>query len=246
MVSRIEIEPAFNAFVKQYGGELVSASVGFSPDFPNADYLFRKENIVAELKVLTEDKLHDPEMQKKFGNLFRSWIERGIIPPQQMPRFINSKDYPVSCQKEVYDIWSPPVEQQLKKANLQIRETKKRLGIETAKGLLLIANDGNFALPPLVLIHILFKSIKSKFRSIDGFVFFSANIFMRVAETESPTLPWFAGTRGDGDEALGLFTKNLGDAWGVFLEKYQGVKMDKLGNSGTDGLEYLRFWNPVV
>ena len=246
MISHIKIEPTFNAFVKQYGGELISEIISSSPDFPNADYLFRKENVVAELKVLTEDKLHDPESQKKFGELFRSWVERGIIPPQQMPRFLDSKDYPVTCQKEMYNIWSPPVEQQLKKANLQIRETKKRLGIETAKGLLLIANDGNLALPPLALLHILFKSINSKFRSINTFVFFSANMFMRIAETQKPALPWFVGTRGDGGDVPEIFTKSLGDAWGIFLEKYQGIKMDKLASSGIDGLEHLNFWNPVV
>jgi hypothetical protein len=243
MASRIEIEPAFNAFVKKYGGELISDIVGSSPDFPNADYLFRKDNVVAELKILTENKLHDPEMQKKFGELFQSWIERGIIPPQKMPQFINTKDYPVPCQKEIYDIWSPPVEHQLKKANLQIRETKKRLGTESTKGLLLIANDGNLALPPLVLLHILFKSIKSKFHSIDTFVFFTVNLYSRIKENPKPSLLWFAGARDDGCKYFEQFTDNLGEAWGNFLENHKGIKMDKIDQSGIEGLEHLGFWN---
>jgi hypothetical protein len=243
MASRIEIEPTFNAFVKEYGGELIGDIVGSSPDFPNADYLFRKENVVAELKVLTEDKLHDPEMQKKFGELFQSWIARGVIPPQKIPPFINSKDYLVPCQKEIYDIWSPPVEQQLKKANLQIRETKKRLGMESAKGLLLIANDGNFALPPLVLIHILFKATKTKFHSIDTFVFFTVNLYSQVKESPKPSILWFVGTRDDGSKIFEEFTNNLGESWGRFLENHKGIKMDKLTQSGIEGLEHLRFWN---
>jgi hypothetical protein len=72
MDTHIQIEPTFNAFVKAFGGELIRDIVGPSPNFHDADYLFRKEGVIAELKVLTEDKLNDPEMRKKLGALFQS------------------------------------------------------------------------------------------------------------------------------------------------------------------------------
>jgi hypothetical protein len=143
----------------------------------------------------------------------------------------------------MYDLYSRPVEGQLKKANRQIRETKQHFGMKSTKGLLLIANDGNLALPPLALMHILFKAINSKFHSINTFVFFTVNLFSRVSETRKPTLLWFGGSRGNSDDVPEQFTKILGETWAAYLENYQGIKIDKLYSPGIEGLEQVRLWN---
>ena len=50
----VDVESAFNEFVEEFGGELISKAVPANPE-ENADYLFRDEGVVAELKCLQKD-----------------------------------------------------------------------------------------------------------------------------------------------------------------------------------------------
>lgn len=53
------LENAFNQFVKKFGGELISELMPRSGNISdNADYLFRQQNIVVELKCLEKDHYH--------------------------------------------------------------------------------------------------------------------------------------------------------------------------------------------
>jgi len=45
----IDIEATFTDFIRAYGGEVGGDSFGASPDFANADYVFRSRKVVAEL-----------------------------------------------------------------------------------------------------------------------------------------------------------------------------------------------------
>jgi hypothetical protein len=244
MVWHIDIEPQFGEFVKCFGGQLVADIVGQSPSFANADYLFRAENVVAELKTLTEDKSHDEATQKKFGALFRSWIARKLIPPQPIPSAIYSRDYPMICQKEMYDVWARPVKKHLAKANRQIRETKTQLGLHSAKGLVIVANDGNWAVPPPVLLHILFKSIKSDFHSIDSFVLLTVNMFSSSTRIgNAPVLVWLQGTR-DETSFPNEFGDRLGDGWRRFVEMRTGVGIAALNDPDLGTIASLQFAKP--
>jgi hypothetical protein len=52
-----DVEALFDEFVVSAGGELVKTLIGNSPNFDNADYLFRNYRVVLELKALQEDYL---------------------------------------------------------------------------------------------------------------------------------------------------------------------------------------------
>ena len=68
MPQQIDVEKAFADFVRGFGGEVVEDIVGASPDFRNADYLFRSNRVVAELKRVVEDKSEDDKASKKFSS----------------------------------------------------------------------------------------------------------------------------------------------------------------------------------
>jgi hypothetical protein len=63
----IDVEATFTDFIRAYGGEVGRDLFGASPDFANADYVFRSRKVVAELKRLVEDKSEDAEIRQKIS-----------------------------------------------------------------------------------------------------------------------------------------------------------------------------------
>lgn len=136
-----------------------------SPGFANADYFFEQENIIAELKCLTEDKLSDSRQSESIRNLFEQNISLGQIPdPGPGIVRINSSDCPLDIQRKLYSIISRPIKTHIEKANRQIRETRRQLNRPDAHGLLLFANDGNFRLELDQFAHAIDVTLGNSFR----------------------------------------------------------------------------------
>lgn len=58
----IPVEEFFNEFVLEFGGELVSNLMPQNTNLPrNADYLFRKDLVVCELKCLEKDLFNNDD-----------------------------------------------------------------------------------------------------------------------------------------------------------------------------------------
>lgn len=166
-----------NHFVRTVGGELVSNVIGTkNPLFANADYVFRQDNVVAELKCLSENKDTDANQRAEIAALFKRYSDAGKMPYWRGCRAINSTDCPVDLQKGLYRIFARPIRQQIKKANRQIRETRRVLGMDDALGLLLLANDGNFRLEPGQLMYTIDTAIGQRFSAIDTVVVFTVNM----------------------------------------------------------------------
>jgi hypothetical protein len=106
----------------------------------NADYLFRTDKIVAELKSLEEDP-RDEHVQKLL-DLTRGWSRRGLMRVYGTAQ-VKLRELPLEAQREWLKLLESPVEAIIRKANRQIRSTKKIEKLSDGKGLLLILNDGN-------------------------------------------------------------------------------------------------------
>lgn len=69
---RVKVEPVFDAAVTAAGGLVVRNGLGGSPSFENADYLFRAEQVVGELKCLTQETGADPAVHTKLSAKYRN------------------------------------------------------------------------------------------------------------------------------------------------------------------------------
>src|SRR6266567_7159531 len=138
---QLHIESSFNEFVKEFNGELVSELLPANPSFDNADYLFRNDNVVAELKCLEKDILDGIDFKAKLNVLYDTWVRKGLVRPAWGTVEINTATLPIQCQQEIHSIIKNPIERTIKKANRQIRETKEHFNLPNAAGLLLLAND---------------------------------------------------------------------------------------------------------
>lgn len=128
-------EEVFRDFIRNFGGSVVPEG-----DEESADFFLPQDNIVAELKILQVDARL--EHDTKLHGLVNDWTRRGLVMVFGRTVISLQKLNPI-CQREWLHILQPPVERIIRKANGQIRATKQSLNCPTAKGLLLIANDGN-------------------------------------------------------------------------------------------------------
>lgn len=227
----INVEEAFNEFTRESGGELVSDLVGQNPNFDNADYLFRKDLVVAELKCLEKDFLRDIEYQKKIDKLYAKWVNLGLVQPFARTT-INIKDLPERCRTDVLKIFKTPIERIVKKANRQIRETKEYLSLPDAKGVLLLANDGNYSLETEAVLYLVTKIIRVQFTSINYVAYFTVNMKARVPGLNRDVYIW-AMAHGEKEAEFSYdFLHTLGDGWIEFLgrktgQRYSNVTVDK-------------------
>lgn len=150
----IEVEKEFSSFMKSFGAALVSEIVGGSPQFANADYLFREHNIVGELKCMTKDVLADEYYKTKISDAAERWIAAGKMSAFWGTARIETAALPVDCQREFFQILRKPVHGAIEKANRQIRETKTNLNLLDAKGLLLLVNDGCWSIESDAMLHL--------------------------------------------------------------------------------------------
>jgi hypothetical protein len=172
---KIIIETEFAKCVKEIGGQVLDELLK-QPKFKNADYWFPKHNTVAELKRLEENLLEKPDFQNKITEMYSSWVKRGLMPKIRGKIKFDLSQIPEKCAYEYIEVVKKRIENSIvRKANKQIRETKEYLGESTAKGLLIIANDGNKLLKPDFMAHLLARILKN-YSNINSVIYFSANL----------------------------------------------------------------------
>jgi hypothetical protein len=243
---RLPIEQTFNEFVERFGGELVERLLPQRAGEKRADYLFRAPEIIAELKCLEHD-LFTPDYRAKFLALVNSWHARGLIRVYGTVR-LDLRKLPKQCQMEWLRITEQPINRNIvSRANRQIRETKKSLGLRDAKGVLLIANEANRTLTPADIFTLLSRILGRKkpdgslvCSSIHWIVLFSTNVAVLHARDPRPMTFWRAAYRTGPDPAISNFLADMQVAWNVHCAEKQGLPLKEVNLSGAD-FEEIRF-----
>jgi len=101
----------------------------------------------------------------------------------------------------------------LRKANRQIRSTKRHLGLSDAYGLLLLANDMGSSLFPELIAHILYHSLRNQYSSIEGVIFFSATSKAQIPGIQDPVYYWLQIVIEDRRRLDSEFSQTLEAAW---------------------------------
>ena len=237
MERAIDIEKEFDTFVAKSKGQLVREILGPNPTFDNADYLFANEHVVAELKCLKDNKLEDPVQMGRMEQLWASWRSRGMV-AGDIPETIQGGTIPLECNQELFSLCSKPLKRVLEKANKQIRQTKRALNLMNHHGLLLLANDGNFALPPTTLVAIVAKLLEHRYSEIEDFVVFSANMISSTPGGDPPCYLWISGSTSKGPKVPVEFVDQLGLAWKAHHESTLGVTLKAYGDPPNAHMVY--------
>src|SRR5947207_4895379 len=147
----VDIRQSFERFVESIGGVVSdNLSVEFKGQAPrNADYIFSDAGVIAELKCLEENHEDKRDFVEKRQALVDKWEQTGLVKSHQVRvPYIQVKDFPQACHDDLINLYGQCVKSHLRSANQQIRESKKTHTLPNAKGLLLLANDGNYSIEP--------------------------------------------------------------------------------------------------
>ena len=129
---RINVEEEFAVAVRKANGEVVDDMPPTYRDFPNADYLFRNDLVVAEMKCLRENKANDPQFVDKLATVYRRLMMQGRVPMIFGTGKMNLRDIAAKDERaafEFLEVFSARFHPLLRKANQQIKQTAKRLNI---------------------------------------------------------------------------------------------------------------------
>ena len=213
----IDVEQAFDSFVKSIGGTVLKETLKGDPQFENADYVFHEYGFVAELKCLQDNKLDDAAYMSKIDAAWQRWRHAGQV-VGDTPEEIVLQNLPLECQRELVDIGETPLKGIVKKANKQIKVTKQTLNLSTYKGVLLVANDGNFGLPANTLWTLIGGLLSRGYTSIDNTVLFSVNMAARVPGADIPCMVWMLGYRSKAESLSEAVLNTIRDGWSKYHE----------------------------
>jgi hypothetical protein len=208
-------EGYFREFVTEFGGELPKET----HENKTADFVFRKYNVIAELKILEKDARVDHA--KKLQNLLNEWIRRGSFLAFGRVQISLRKLRP-ELQTEWINLLLPPIESIIRDANRQIRSTKRACDLPSAKGIVLIANDGNFLhTEPADYLGLIARVLGKKtqeggprFTHIDGVIYFSYRVPVR-----NEAYPFWAPGYLSLDPRVREFQDDLQTGWFAHLHR---------------------------
>jgi len=202
-------EPHWNEFVQKTGGELVAPLIK-RQGVKNADYLFRRDKVVAELKVLETEFGHTPQNLDRIKQLVA--CNPGVDPwnPAQ------------PLHRQILMLLKAPLQRIVNKANRQIKETKAELGLTGWSGMLIVVND-NFRGARPGLVQGLFSHILAgtSYSSIDCFLY-QTNHHVEVAEVPQPCLLWAPLYAEKARPGLEDFVNELGREWRRYHAQIEG------------------------
>jgi hypothetical protein len=189
----------------------------------NADYVFHSERIIAELKCLADDNSDSIKRQEKLNALLDTNFNEGKIKTKILDES-TWKDFPLHLQRDIASLFSPSIRARIKKADIQIRETKANCGMNYYSGLLILANDGLVTMPPAAFIEVAMRYITNNLHHIDCFIYLTVNLFTRVEGMAMPVLFWMPMSLQKPSKISDTFLRNLFDNWRSRVDKKWGIK----------------------
>lgn len=239
----MEVEETFNAFVEDFGGELVGKHFIGSGNAPkNADYFLDGRAVVAELKCLEKDYFSNRQVAEKLNRMMNRWAREGLLRPEHVEdgRF-RTDDLPRECGLEVYKLFYGPVKEAVEKANKQIKETKKYFNLPDAKGLLILANDGNYSLSPKLSMQILGWLLPNRYTGIDSFIYFTPNMRLAAPQYDRQVHVWISGPSRPSANAVGPeYLRQICKGWTSFLERRTGEEVTEFVADDHDVIDTMR------
>jgi hypothetical protein len=155
---------------------------------------------------------------------------------------VESKNLPDKMQWELLRIYSEPVRRVIKKANRQIRDTKDRLKMSNAQGLVIIVNDGNYTLEPEHFGFAAHQSLTTDYSSIHVASLVTVNMEAKKAGIPASLRLWMDYVRNNTDKIDPTFLLRLRTAWIQLYSSITGEPVPILNQSMVD-LSSLKYEN---
>jgi hypothetical protein len=215
----LPVEPTFDEFVAMFGGEKVSAVLPRSPHFENADYFLERRSLVAELKSVETEFGGSKAFMRRFDEIMADLL---CAHPAWRPQLFGGEPIPKEFLQRIIRLYRPPLGRILKKANSQIKETKKQFNLTNSHGALFIVNDRFLELPPDTVRSLIASILAHSYSSVDCFVYLTLNTYVEVPGSDYANLLWVPCYAERAPDSLVAQVNRIGKAWLDFLDKKIG------------------------
>jgi hypothetical protein len=212
----IATELNVSRFIKSVGGSRVDERLA-QPTFENADYIFDRQKVIIELKILEtefgetvsflqkEDRIHK-EMAGRFGFGQIIRMERPV------------HEFYAAKKLEIY---RAPLARIARKANRQIRATKAALNGTEIRGILWLVNDNFRSVSVDLVFSVLCRILNGANSQIRALIYVT-NHYVDVPQSDYANLLWAPAYADHSADDLPDFVDWLGSKWGDFLEAEMG------------------------
>lgn len=218
------VEDELATCVEPIGGIRVTNLLGRAPSHKNADFFFDDANVIAELKCLDEDKIHDDKIIEKVSSLYLHELNADRAPVIIFGEVrMTTSGFTPAFTDEIMSLYRIPIERRVRKANRQIAETKQALNRPDASGLLLVANNNHTALDPWHAWKLLDDIVKKPdYEHIDAAVLFAGNLGAKFPEHQERVEYWLEFHRESNHPVDIKFLETLRISWFQQLGKMFG------------------------
>ncbi|MEO9824209.1 MAG: hypothetical protein ABJF50_07315 [Paracoccaceae bacterium] len=209
----VHVEKTFDAFVAEFGGVKISELISKKAQMPlNADYLFEKHNVIAELKTL-EGIYSGPDAFKQFS---QAYIDSGCTGSDVMGFFWRGEKVPEDAAALMRKRIRRSIEQRIKKARKQLRKSKAEYGNDDTRCLILIAMDQKPIFGHQTMLFNLAKIMGDNYADehTDGVVYFNPNMPTKFRADGMEMSGWYPFYRDEEvNVELSEFVNLLGNRW---------------------------------
>jgi hypothetical protein len=159
----MSLEGRFIDFAKRVVGSECLDDLPLTPEQRGAeiaDFFFSDRQIVCEIKSLKKDtsakveRILEPHHDRPEWPVFYS--------PWELSKVLRYLPDSEQITRQIFDAITTAIKELMRKANRQIRETKRTFGIPSAEGVLVILNDLVDVLSPLLIVKRLIKLEKKR------------------------------------------------------------------------------------
>ena len=220
------VEDFITEFVRSTNGQLVTECLSNTPDFENADYFYKTDNIVIELKCLEKDLFSDEDLERN-ERLIDKWLEEKLITKADIIAiFLRKKQIPEECLLEMFKLARRTFQKIIEKANKQLKETKVKVGNTDTKKVLLVCNDGNYLFPNDLLLSLICDIIATRKEiDIDCTIYFTVNQASFIPNSDLDWGLWAPAYGENASEHLHQFVNELGRKFNKFYNDTFGIEI---------------------
>jgi hypothetical protein len=218
----ISVERTFDNFVEKFGGTKISDILESKWKLPlNADYFFKDHNIIAELKTF-EGVFSGPEAIR---TLSQACVDAGCSASDLAGYVYWGEALPERASNLVLRRFRRAIEQRIKKARKQLRQSKSQFGNKDTQSLILIAIDQ----PPLfghdIMLNTIAKLMGDNYSDehTDGVIYMNPNAPTQPRADGMEFSGWFPFYRDDEvNKRLSGFVNLLGNRWLTYYAEQIG------------------------
>lgn len=202
-------EPHWNKFVLTAGGEPVAPYIK-RQGVKNADYMFPASKVIVELKILQTEFAHTKQMLERVEALIAKFPEPDL----------DDKSHPL--RRELLLLLRKPLQRIINTANRQIKETKRELGLNDWKGIIVCVNDGFRAAPPHLVIGLLSHILAQTDYSNTDALIYQTNHYVEIPDNPYAVLLWTPAYSERAGDDLVAFVNDLGRRWRAYASEVSG------------------------